>query len=259
MIKIGPGGTGGLGYEAGLLRINELGLSALEIEFTHGVTMKNPTSKLVGEMARKLGVSLSVHSPYFVNLASNEKIKVEASKKRILSSCERMHFLGGGHVVFHPAYFGKMPSSEVYGKVKEEVIDMMKAVKENKWKVVLAMETTGKHSAFGSLDETLSVVKETGCSFTIDFAHLKARSAGQMSYKEMADRVKGFKHVHSHFSGIEWTIKGEKNHILTPEKDMRELLTAVIDAKLDITIINESPDVIGDAYRMKIMMDEIVS
>lgn len=257
MIRIGPGGTGGLGFELGLERIYELGLSALEVEFTHGITMKNETAKTVGNIAKKLGISLSIHSPYFVNLASAEKPKIIASKQRILQSCERMHHMGGGHVVFHPAYFGKVDAKDVYDMVKDAVVEMMGEIKDKGWNVILAMETTGKHSAFGSLEETISIVKETGCAFTIDFAHLKARSAGQMSYAEMLDKIKGFKHIHSHFSGIEWTSKGEKGHILTPEKDMRELLSEVVKRKLDITIINESPDVIGDAYKMKKILDSL--
>lgn len=257
MIKLGPGGTAGLGYDEGLKEISRLGLTALEVEFTHGVNMSNATAKIIREMASNLGVALSCHAPYFINLASEEKVKVDASKIRILRSCERMHNLGGGPVVFHPAYFGKMEKKDVYEKVKIEVKGMLDFVKEKKWNVTLALETTGKHSAFGSLDELLQLVKEVKCSFTIDFAHLKARSEGKMSYAEMVDKIKGFKHVHAHFSGIEWTDKGERRHILSPDKDIKDLLTEVLKRKIDITIINESPDPIGDAVKMKKVLQSL--
>lgn len=257
MIRLGPGGTAGLGYDEGLKEISRLGLTALEVEFTHGVNMSNATAKAIGDIASKLGVSLSCHAPYFINLASEEKMKVDASKTRILQSCERMHNLGGGPVVFHPAYFGKMDKKDVYGKVKSEVEELLREVKEKKWDAILALETTGKHSAFGDLDELLQLAKEVKCSFTIDFAHLKARTEGRMSYAEMADKIRGFKHVHSHFSGIEWTAKGERKHLLTPEKDIKELLAEVLKRKLDITIINESPDPIGDAFRMKKILENL--
>jgi len=250
-ILIGPGGTGGYGYKEGLKKISELGLDALECELTHGVNISNATAKSVGETAKKFGISLSVHAPYFINLASNEKAKVNASKIRILQSCERMHNLGGGPVVFHPGFYQKRTKEETYSIIRDGVLDLMKTIKEKKWKVTLALETTGKHSAFGSLDELLSLVKELKCSLTIDFAHLKARSQGKMSYGEMLDKVKHFKHIHSHFSGIEWSPKGEKRHLLTPEKEIKELLTEILKRKLDITVINESPDVIGDSCKMK--------
>ena len=105
MIKIGPGGTAGLGYEDGLKEIKKLGLSALEVEFTHSVHMKNETAKVVGELAKKNKIDLSVHAPYFINLASKEKPKIKASIQRILNSCEKAHYLGATHVVYHSGFF----------------------------------------------------------------------------------------------------------------------------------------------------------
>src|SRR3989338_6185994 len=250
-ILIGPGGTAGLGYDEGLKRLHELKLGALEVEFTHGVNMSNATAKAVGEIAKKFDIALSCHAPYFINLASEEKAKITASKKRILDSCEKAYYLGAKCVVFHPAYFGKMDKKNVYKIVKEEVTDLMGTINQNKWDVELALETTGKHSAFGDLDELLQLVKEIKCALTLDFAHMKARTEGKMGYGEMLDKVKGFKHIHSHFSGIEWTAKGERRHLLTPDKEIKDLLNEIVKRKIDITVINESPDPIGDAYKMK--------
>ncbi len=256
-VSIGPGGTAGLGYDNGLQKISSLGLTALEVELTHGVNMSNAAAKKAGELAKKLNIRLSVHAPYFVNLASDEKAKVNASKIRILQSCERAFHLGATHVVFHPGFYQKKTAEKTYSLIKEQIKSLMKTVKKKKWNCVLALETTGKHSAFGSLDELLSLVKDTKCSLTIDFAHLKARSEGKMGYGEMLDKVKHFKHIHSHFSGIEWTPKGERRHLLTPEKEIKDLLKEVLKRKLDITIINESPDVIGDACKMKKILESI--
>jgi len=256
-ILLGPGGTAGLGYEEGLRKINSLGLTALEVEYTHGVNMSNATAKKVGSLAKKLKVDLSCHAPYFINLASDEKVKVNASKFRILQSCERMHNLGGGPVVFHPGFYQKKTKEETYELIALEIKDLIKTVKQKKWDVKLALETTGKHSAFGSLDELLALVKDTKCSLTIDFAHLKARTEGKMGYGEMLDKVKGFKHIHAHFSGIEWTAKGERKHLLTQEKEIKALLTEVLKRKLNITIINESPDPIGDSVKMKKVLERL--
>lgn len=256
-ILIGPGGTGGLGYIDGLKKISELGLTALECELTHGINISNAAAKEMGKLAKRLGIALSVHAPYFINLASEEKAKINASKIRILQSCERAFYLGATHVVFHPGFYQKRTREETYLIVKNEVKDLMKTIREKKWEVELALETTGKHSAFGSLDELLRLVKELKCTLTIDFAHLKARSEGRMPYGEMLDKVRHFKHIHSHFSGIEWTSKGEKRHLLTPEKEIKELLQEILKRRLDITIINESPDVIGDSYKTKKILERL--
>ena len=83
MIRIGPAGSAGLGSEKALEKICELGLNAMEIEFTYGVKMSDSQAKKLGNRARELDIALSVHCPYYINLASKEEEKLEASKKRI--------------------------------------------------------------------------------------------------------------------------------------------------------------------------------
>ena len=107
MIRLGPGGTAGLGYDQAIPKIAELGLTAMEVEFTYGVRMKIEEAKRISELAKKHDIALSVHGPYYINLASKEPEKIEASIKRILDSCERAHYLGATHVVYHSGFFQK--------------------------------------------------------------------------------------------------------------------------------------------------------
>ena len=132
MIKIGTAGTSGLGYPNGLAHCKELGLDALEVEFTHGVHMKNETANEVGEIAKQNKIGLSVHAPYFINLASDEKPKVTASKKRILDSCERAHHLGAKYVVFHAGFYGKKEREDVYSIISNEIADLLETIKKKK-------------------------------------------------------------------------------------------------------------------------------
>jgi deoxyribonuclease-4 len=78
-----------------------------------------------------------------------------------------------------------------------------------------------------------------------------------MLYGEMAERIKKIGHVHSHFSGIEYTEKGERRHIMTPESEAGELIGALLKSKVDARIINESPEPIGDAEMMKRVMEKM--
>ncbi|MFH2028755.1 MAG: TIM barrel protein [Nanoarchaeota archaeon] len=255
MIRIGSAGSAGLGNIEGVKYAKKLGLTAFECEFTHGVSISNPQAKEVGILAKELGISLSVHAPYFVNLASLEKAKITASKKRILTSCERAHHLGAKYVVFHSGFYMKRDASEVYSIIKEELNDLKRTINDNKWKVELAPEVTGKATQFGDLDELLKLKKEVGCSLCVDFAHLKARNKGVVDYGAVFKKIKGIKHIHAHFSGIEWTDKGERRHLLLQEKDIKELLSYILRYKVDITIINESPDVYGDAVKIKKVLE----
>lgn len=251
MIYIGPAGTSGLGYPDGLQKCKELGLNALECEFTYGVRMSNDEAKKIGEIAKKLGIKLSVHCPYYINLNSKEKAKLNASKKRILQSCERAYYLMAKYIVFHAGFYGGLEKEEVYDNIKKEIIELQKEVKKNKWDVELAPETTGKTSQFGDIDELLRLRKEIKCEICVDFAHLKARNNGKINYDEIFKKLKPLNYIHSHFSGIEWTTKGERRHLITKEKDIKELLAYIKKYKVDITIINESPDPFGDSIKTK--------
>ncbi len=253
MIRFGPAGLGSVKDAVETLKdFHSRELKACEIAFTYGVYIKESQTKEIEEIkktAKELDIKLSIHAPYWVNLNSAEKKKIEDTKKRILDCCKISERLGVEVVVFHPGYYGKMDKEKTFHNIKEAIIDMQKQVRESKWKVKLAPETMGKVNVFGDIDEILRLVKEADCSFCIDFAHLIARSQGKMKYEEMYNYVKNFTSLHCHFSGINYGEKGEKNHIVTPEKEIKELLSKLPKNK-DITIINESPDMIKDSVRM---------
>ncbi|MFW6014147.1 MAG: TIM barrel protein [Candidatus Nanoarchaeia archaeon] len=254
-LKLGPGGTAGLGYERGIPEINRQGLSALEVEFTYGVNIKEDMAIKIRELAKKHNISLSVHAPYYVNLASDENAKRNASAQRIFQSCHMASIMGAKYVVFHPGFYQKKSPEEAFEIIKAEIIQLQEKIKENSWNVLLAPETTGKPTQFGTVEELMCLHKETGCHVCVDFAHLKARTNGEVDYFEVIEKIKPLGHIHAHFSGIEWTGKGEKKHLITEKEVIKPLAEAIIKNNLDITIINESPKPIEDAVKMKEVFD----
>ncbi|MFP4400332.1 MAG: TIM barrel protein [Candidatus Woesearchaeota archaeon] len=232
-------------------RLRSLGIGAQEVEFVRGVTMSNETAKKAGYLAKELGIRLSIHAPYYINLASDEKLKVEASKKRILDSCERGFYLGVKNVVFHAAFYGKRNKEEVYEIVKRSILEMQDYLdKKGFGSVKLSPETTGKKTQFGSLDELLKLRKDTKCSICVDFAHLLARD-GHVSYPEIFKKIdeNEIKELHCHFSGIEYGEKGERKHLITTEEEISKLLDEARKHAVDLIIINESPDPLGDTQK----------
>jgi deoxyribonuclease-4 len=250
-IKIGPAGNVDKDTISSLKRLSGLGIKAQEIEFVRGVYMKNDDAKAVGKEAKKLDVSLSIHAPYYINLLSREKDKLEASKKRILDSIERGHHLGATYVVFHPGYYQGMDRGEAYEYMKEQILDMQDKIRKEGWTTKLAPETTGKVSQFGDLDQLHKLIKDTKCHYCVDFSHLIAKFQKPIDYKKILDEIKGHGHIHAHFQGIEFTDKGEKKHLITPEEEIKKLVKALTEVKVDITIISESPDPLGDTLRLR--------
>lgn len=260
---IGPAGTGGADLE-NFKELKKQGLDAVEIEFTYSVWMNKEQAKKISELNKDLELKLSIHAPYFINLNSEDAQKIGASRARILRCCEIGHYLSNGHrkipIVFHPGFYLKKSKLECYKIIVEQINKIQDEIKSKGWNVILAPETTGKPSQFGDLDELLSIAKEVGCGICVDFAHLKARYNGIINYSEIIEKIKksGLKKIHAHFSGIEYTAKGERRHLVTEEKDIKELfsyLKELIKEGIEISIINESPQPLEDAIKMKELLE----
>lgn len=246
-VKFGPAGLGGIKDAiSNLKRYNELGLKACEIPFTYQVYIKKKEDAIrIKKAARKFGIKLSIHAPYWINLNSLEKEKVEESRERILKCCEVGEWLGVSRVVFHPGYYGGMEKEKTYENIKNQILELQEEIKKRRYKIKLAPEIMGRVNVFGSIDEIHRLVEETGCDFCIDFAHILARYK-DYNFREVFERFKEHKELHLHFSGIEYGEKGEKCHKVTPEDDLKKLLEALPKDK-KITVINESPEPLTDS------------
>jgi deoxyribonuclease-4 len=275
VIYLGPAGVPISSEErstiAGIKCVAELGLNAFECEFVRRVGMSNEMAKEAGKIAAELDIHLSVHCPYFVNLCSQEKEKLEASKKRILDSVERAYFMGAVVAVFHPGFYGSLTREQAYSAVKQSCEDMIERMKSNKVeKVLLGLETMGKQSTFGTLEEIIKISKEVkGCVPVVDWSHLYCRSAGgiksQEDYARVFDKLEPLKlkHLHCHATSAECTVVGEgkgneKRHLTIDAKqpDLEPLVKEILRRKINITLISESPILEQDALVLKKMFEK---
>lgn len=248
-IKFGPAGLGPVSSAIKTLeKYNSLGFEACEISFTYGAYIKEDDAKEIGEAAKRLGIQLSIHAPYFVNLNSEDKIKIGASRSRIEQSLKIGTFLGAKYVVFHPGYYGKMPKEKAYENIRDQIIKLQELRKEKGYSPKLAPETMGKINVFGSIEEIAQLVSDTKCHACIDFAHILARSGGDYRFKETLDLFKNLDELHIHFSGMIYGEKGEKKHKPTEEEEWKEIIKNLPEDK-KIVIINESPTMIEDSVK----------
>jgi len=245
-IKFGPAGLRGVKEAISNLELyHKLGLRACEIAFTYSIYIKEKEDAVkIGKAAKKLGIMLSIHAPYWINLNSEDKEKLRKSKERILKCCEVGTWLGAYRVVFHPGYYGK-DKNHAYEKIKKEILEIQREIKKRKYTPKLAPETTGRVNVFGGIDEISKLSEETGCGFCIDFAHILARYKSY-NFKEVFKKFNKHKQLHLHFSGIEYGEKGEKYHKKTTRKEWKKLLGNLPKNK-KIVIINESPSPVEDS------------
>lgn len=257
-VKFGPAGLGPVDTAIKTLEeYHKLGLKACEIAFTYSIYIKKDEAKVIGEKAKELGIQLTIHAPYFINLNSDDKIKIENSKKRILLCLEIGTYLDAKFVVFHSGFYGKGTKEEAYKTIKKNILELQKIRKEKSYTPELAPETMGKINVFGSIEEISQLVRDTQCSACIDFAHILARSQGDYRFKETFNLFKDLKKIHIHFSGMIYGDKGEKKHKKTPKEEWKKLLENLPRDK-DISIINESPDMIEDSVEGKKIYEKII-
>ncbi|MBI5779898.1 MAG: TIM barrel protein [Planctomycetes bacterium] len=248
---------------AGLARIKELGLGAMELEFVQGVRMGEALAKEVNKKRQELGLTLTVHAPYFINLNAHEPEKIDASKKRIYDSCRIGALCGAVNVTFHAGFYLGDPADKTYQTIRNNLKEIISRLNKDKIDIRLTPELTGKASQFGSLEELIKLAEELPIGMCIDFSHLHARSAGKYnSYQEWTDVLKqiakelgsGFlKNLHIHTSGIKYSDKGEQEHLNLPESDMnyKDLLKALKEHQVGGILICESPNLETDALLMK--------
>lgn len=249
MIMFGPAGLSPKPFDM-INFLKNHGLGVCEIAFTHSIYMKNDSAKDIGAYAKNNNIALTVHAPYYVNLASDDKAKIIASKQRILQAVERAHYLQAKAVTFHAAYYGKKDKAYIYDEVKKQVQDMQSYIKKKKWNVQISPETTGKFSQFGDIDELLKLSIETGCGIVVDFAHIYARNNGHIDYGKVFKKIKHLSYLHAHFSGIEHTAKGERKHIPLTKSFFIPLAKHLRNWTKPAYIVCESPDPSGDALKM---------
>ncbi len=209
--------------------IAEFGLDCYEYQCGKGVRVGEDTAQKLGENARAAGITLSLHAPYFINLANPERIL--QNNGYVLVSCALAEWMGAGRVVVH--------TGALMGRSRREALDIAKqglrallTVVDNAGlgHIALCPETMGKLNQLGDLEEVLELCTlDARLVPCIDFGHLYARSLGaddgQEAFCRMLDRVEevlgrerasGF---HSHFSHIEFTPKGGEKCHRTFEED----------------------------------------
>ncbi|MBI3413613.1 MAG: TIM barrel protein [Candidatus Aenigmarchaeota archaeon] len=247
----------------GIKRIKELNLQCLEVEFVRGVAMGNETAKLIGKTAADLGIKLSAHAPYYINLNSDDKTKLEASKKRILDSMERAHHMGAEVIAVHASYYGKDTPEKTYSDTRNACADILeKAEKRGFGDVKLGLETMGKQSQFGSLEELIKLSKEIKIIPYIDWAHIFVRQNGVIDYSEILGQLVRLKikKVHSHFENVKKNNAGEFVDVHIPidhSPPFEPLAKEIMKRKIDITLISESPLLEKDAIKMKNVLENL--
>lgn len=234
----------------------QLGLDAYEYQCGRGVTIGEQTARRLGEAAREHGIALSLHAPYYVNLATLDDHIREKTVMHLMKSLQAARWMGAGLVVFHPGAGKQGDRKQALLRAQRLLAEIIEQAGEaGLGQVLLGAETMGKPAQLGTLEEVLAL-----CSVSsrvvpvVDFAHLHAASQGGFTRKEhfaaVLEKIEKqlgvaiLKSLHIHFSQIEFTRAGEKRHRTTRDEgfgpDFAHLAELMVEYGLDCTIICEA-------------------
>ena len=282
MIKFGPSGLCMQFAEQGYKHtaqaaawLKELGLDCFEYSFGRGVQIKTSTAEEIGKEFASCGIELSVHAPYFINLATQEEEKAQNNHRYIFDSLAALKAFGGKRCVFHPGSPLKMPRGEAVTLMLKRFETVIKLKEEYGYSdLLLCPETMGKKAQLGDLEEIIQMCNLGGEDIVpcIDFGHLNSRDLGiyhtKDDYKRTIDRlIEGVgesktDRMHVHFSKIQYTANGELRHLTFDDDiygpDFEPLMEVFAEYKLNPYIVCESAGTqTRDALMMKKYYDSI--
>lgn len=282
-IRFGPSGNSQIFYDEGNKKstqapqwLKQKGLSAYEYSFGRGYTMSEETAKEIGLEAEKNDVLVSVHAPYYINLANESEEMVEKSFWYVLRGLQFVEWFKGQKICVHLASQGKFDRQTALDLTKRNLKRLIELVRQkfdmtNKY---ICPETMGKFQQIGNEYEIVDLCAIDECLVpTFDFGHLNCLKQGGLvnveDYKKIFDyaiNVLGYERVkncHIHFSKIEFGQKGEIRHLNFNDErfgpHFEQLASVLKEYKLTPTIICESESHMAeDAMTMKKIYSSII-
>jgi deoxyribonuclease-4 len=260
-----PGGSVGA-----IQTLASLGLYAFELGWVQSVRVSEETCALIKEESQVSKVSLSVHAPYFINLNSTEE-EWPKSRKRLMDAAFYGNLAGATDIIFHPGSYFEAPPADVLKVAIPRLADCVKELRSQQIPVILRPETMGKSALLGSFEDVLEMSKSIeGVLPCLDFAHLHARPGdGSVNttseWNSMIEKYQkslgsnSLHAIHIHLSGIEYSAKGERNHLPLRESDLNlsQLFAVLKGASCQGRILCESPIMEEDAIYMKELWNSI--
>ena len=262
-VKFGPAGNSEsfakMGYK-GSLQVPEyivkMGLDAFEYQCGRGVNIGEEKARQLGALAAEQGVALSLHAPYYISMSSLEEAKRDTSVGYILASARAVDWMGGQRIVVHSGSCGKLTRERALELAVDTMKKALAALDEAGLSHIrVCPETMGKINQLGDLNEVLTLCElDERLLPCIDFGHLNARTHGSLRtmedfagiFDEMENRLgtSRMKEFHSHFSKIEYTAGGEKQHLTFADTvfgpDYEPVMELLARKGCDATVICES-------------------
>ena len=147
----GPGGNSDSFYAEGHKSTAEApawvkskGLDAYEYEAGNGLTAGEASLRKVGEEAKKHGILMSLHTPYFISLSGVDPEKRLKSVEYIKKSLWAAELLGADTIVIHSGSAAKISRAEAMALASDTLVKIIEEVGDTP--IRLGLETMPRFS-----------------------------------------------------------------------------------------------------------------
>lgn len=222
--------------------------------------------KLGGDLARELDITLSLHSPYYMDMLATDKLSNEEDiAERSINHLRWSMIIGRAmdarRVVTHTGFYGQNKKDSL-----KRAMDIYTAVGKEMPRdhgfPYIGVETSGKTEVFGTPEEIFSLSRKVeSVEPILNMPHYHARNNGKLiQAKDFSDILGKFKShakgdLYIEFAGVEYNGKTETKLTAIKHGDLKfETLSEVLmDYQDDLTIISCSPLLEHDAQYMEVI------
>jgi deoxyribonuclease-4 len=237
------------------------------VSLTSGLARDYPELEELGVIAREMDIELSLHTPYYMDLAGADNL-AQKSMDSIMWGGLLADAMGASVVATFLGLYGELDPKEALSRIGDNVKAIRDLYRSRKLNVKLGLETSGRKEVVGSLEEILSLCKAVkGVVPVLNFAHVHAREGGLLKRPEdfaaAIDQAQKFAgpHVHTHFTGVEHEGGLELRYTPIKKGDLRfePLAECLLDNEYDLSLISSSPLLEHDAMYMKVILERVLA
>ncbi|MCI4434252.1 MAG: TIM barrel protein [Thermoplasmata archaeon] len=220
----------------------------------------------LGKMSKELDLELTVHTPNYIDLSSNDEF-TEKCLNYIYWSSIIANELDAKGIVFNLGIYNPKDSKNDMKKIIDNIKGAMEKVQKENLNVNFYIETSGKRQVAGSLDEVIQVSSKIKNVFPVlNFPKIVARSGKPLTspkdFEDLIEKVKKFypKDIYMQYAGLEYSPENVMRlaPIKKGEIKFENLAEVLLEKDYETTIISVSPLLEHDAQYMRVILERII-
>jgi len=220
----------------------------------------------LGKVAKELDLVLTVHSPNYMDLTSNNDFTSKCLNYIMWSGLIAKE-LDAQMVVTNLGLYGKYEPKAAMKRIIDNVKKVKEKLKKQGIEIGIGFENSGKRQVAGSLEEIIDISNKIENVYpVINFPKLQARSGTILNsandFKNIIEKVLKFypDQIYMQFAGLEYSPENVMRLAPIKKGDLRfeYLAEALLENEYNSTMISVSPLLEHDAQYMRVILERLI-